>query len=59
MIKLIKLTIVVLGFSVAVAGAQTEELTGVWLRASGSNSYPMSQWNPEELPFTNRWPRRV
>jgi hypothetical protein len=53
MIKLIKLTIAAaLVFSAAVAGAQTNELTGVWLRASGSNSYPMSQWSPEELPFT-------
>lgn len=32
--------------------AQSPELTGVWLRASGSNNYPMSQWSPEELPFT-------
>src|SRR5688500_10423031 len=52
MIKLIKSTIVVLGLSIGVVNAQTNELTGVWLRASGSNNYPMSQWSPEELPFT-------
>jgi hypothetical protein len=34
------------------AHAQDSGLTGVWLRASGSNNYPMSQWSPEELPFT-------
>jgi len=29
------------------------ELTGVYLRAGGGgNDYPMSQWSPEELPFT-------
>ena len=28
------------------------ELTGVYLRNSGSNDYPQSQWNPAELPFT-------
>ena len=28
------------------------ELTGVWLRGSGSNNYPQSQWSPTELPFT-------
>ncbi|MDY6982314.1 MAG: hypothetical protein SV422_04445 [Pseudomonadota bacterium] len=39
-------------FGTAIAQAQSPELTGVWLRSSGSNSYPMSQWSPEELPFT-------
>ena len=32
--------------------AQSADLTGVWLRGSGSNGYPMSQWYPEALPFT-------
>lgn len=52
MIKLLKISIVILGLSTALASAQTADLTGVWLRASGSNNYPMSQWNPAELPFT-------
>jgi hypothetical protein len=52
MIKLLKISIVILGLSTALASAQTTDLTGVWLRASGSNNYPMSQWNPAELPFT-------
>ena len=52
MIKLIKLTIVALSMVATVATAQTNELTGVWLRGSGSNNYPMSQWSPGELPFT-------
>jgi len=52
MFKLLKISIVILGLSTALASAQTADLTGVWLRASGSNNYPMSQWNPAELPFT-------
>ena len=52
MINLLKISIVILGLSTALASAQTADLTGVWLRASGSNNYPMSQWNPAELPFT-------
>jgi len=32
--------------------AQTNDLGGVWLRASGSRDYPMSQWYTQELPFT-------
>lgn len=39
-------------FGVASAQAQSPALTGVWLRSSGSNGYPMSQWSPNELPFT-------
>ncbi|MEY3660308.1 MAG: hypothetical protein RLZZ169_1133 [Pseudomonadota bacterium] len=27
-------------------------LSGVWLRGSGSNNYPESQWSPAPLPFT-------
>src|SRR5688500_11380085 len=52
MIKLIKLAIVATGLIAALTSAQTE-LTGGWLRGSGSNNYPMSQWSPEELPFTS------
>jgi len=52
MFKLLKISIVILGLSTTLASAQTADLTGVWLRASGSNNYPMSQWNPAELPFT-------
>lgn len=32
--------------------ATAQDLSGVWLRASGSNGYPMSQWYPGELPFS-------
>ena len=28
-----------------------QDFTGVWLRGSGTNGYPMSQWHPGELPF--------
>lgn len=28
------------------------DLSGVWLRDSGSERYPMSQWSAEELPLT-------
>lgn len=31
---------------------QNADLTGVWLRGSGSGDYPQSQWSPSELPFT-------
>ena len=34
------------------AAAQNQDLSGVWLRDSGSGGYPQSQWSPEELPFT-------
>ncbi|MDT8398639.1 MAG: hypothetical protein RQ899_08500 [Pseudomonadales bacterium] len=34
------------------AFAQHSELSGVWLRASGSQGHPMSQWSPAILPFT-------
>lgn len=52
MIKLLKTVMLTLSLGASLAAAQTTELTGVWLRASGSNSYPMSQWSPEALPFT-------
>lgn len=29
-----------------------ENFSGVWLRDSGSNGYPQSQWSPDALPFT-------
>ena len=34
------------------AALSAQDFTGVWLRGSGSNGYPLSQWNPGELPFT-------
>ncbi len=49
--RLLKLCIVPIAFCASVCSAQPE-LTGVWLRSSGANGYPMSQWSPEELPFT-------
>ena len=44
--------LLVLSLVCSLASAQSADLTGVWLRASGSNNYPLSQWSPEELPFT-------
>lgn len=32
--------------------AKAQDLSGVWLRDSGSGGYPMSQWSPDALPFT-------
>jgi len=32
--------------------AQPADLNGVWLRGSGSQGYPMSQWSVEALPFS-------
>ena len=32
--------------------AQSDDMTGVWLRASGFAGNPMSQWSSRELPFT-------
>jgi hypothetical protein len=32
--------------------AQSTDLSGVWLRGSGTSDYPMSQWSAGELPFT-------
>jgi hypothetical protein len=52
MTRLFKLCLLLSTLCAPLALAQSSELTGVWLRASGSNSYPMSQWSPEELPFT-------
>lgn len=34
------------------AVAQDTDLSGVWLRASGTADYPQSQWRATELPFT-------
>lgn len=34
------------------APAQQSDLSGVWLRDSSTEGYPMSQWSPEPLPFT-------
>jgi len=50
--RLLKLCLVPLALCASLAHAQSSELTGVWLRSSGSNRYPMSQWSPDELPFT-------
>ena len=50
--KLLKCLTLLAAFYTPLALSQTSELTGVWLRSSGSNNYPMSQWSPEELPFT-------
>ena len=50
--RLLKIGALLSAFCVSAVSAQTSELTGVWLRSSGSNRYPMSQWSPEELPFT-------
>jgi len=35
------------------AGGAGHDLSGVWLRDSGTRGYPMSQWSPDELPFTS------
>ena len=32
--------------------AQPADLNCVWLRGSGSQGYPMSQWSVEALPFS-------
>lgn len=49
--KLFALTsLLVLGLSFDAAAQPS--LTGVWLRGSGSDSYPESQWYPKPLPFT-------
>jgi hypothetical protein len=32
--------------------AQSDDMTGVWVRASGFSGNPMSQWSARELPFT-------
>ena len=32
--------------------AAGQSLAGVWLRASATRGFPMSQWSPMELPFT-------
>lgn len=34
--------------------AQPADLNGVWLRGSGSQGYPMSQWSAEVLPFSTK-----
>lgn len=52
MIKLLKIATLSVSLAATQVAAQTAELTGVWLRASGSDSYPMSQWSPTALPFT-------
>lgn len=33
-------------------GRASRDLSGVWLPASSTRGFPMSQWTPEELPFT-------
>jgi len=48
--KLLLVSLLALGLG-GQAYAQ-KEVTGVWLRGSGSNKYPQSQWSPAELPFT-------
>ena len=32
--------------------AASSDLSGVWLPSSSTREFPMSQWTPEELPFT-------
>lgn len=49
---LLKTLVLSLAVVAAAVHAQTESLTGVWLRGSGSNNYPQSQWSPDALPFT-------
>ena len=50
--KFLSIALLTAGLVANVAVAQTKELTGVWLRGSGSNNYPQSQWSPKDLPFT-------
>jgi hypothetical protein len=50
--KLITATLLFILLLPLQAQAQGNDLSGVWLRASGSRDYPMSQWYPTELPFT-------
>jgi hypothetical protein len=54
--RLLKFVVFALaGFSSLFSGAASaqSDLSGVFLRAGGGgNNYPMSQWSPDELPFT-------
>jgi hypothetical protein len=47
------LAVLVVLFCPAISLAQSD-LSGVWLRGSGSNGYPMSQWSPDALPFATQ-----
>ena len=51
MIIIKKLILVICTLVPSLLLAQQNDLTGVWLRSSGSGGYPMSQWYPQELPF--------
>jgi hypothetical protein len=51
----LKVIFVLISMTISVAVfAQSSDLSGVLLRSSGTQGYPMSQWYPGELPFTTQ-----